>query len=173
MNAIALGNSLAFKELFHRYSATVLGYSCRIVGSRELAEDISQDVWIKLVKSAGSFAGDSVRPWLLTITRNSALNQIRSQSRWQNVKIEIETQGDLLFSQTDIEALFQHHQNLDAAKAAIHTLPEAQRIALTLWMTEERSYEEISIDMDISVAAVKSLLARARETLKLHLGGRQ
>ena len=171
MKEIAMGQTNAFNILFQRYSSAVLGYSCRILGSMEKAEDASQDIWMKLVKSASSFSGSSVKPWLMTITRNTCLNVIRSQSRFREMKSELYETKDLHFQASDIEEILSQTQDIAAAKKVIQDLPDAQRVALTLYMTENCSYEEISKELDTSVSSVKSLLFRARETLRSQLQG--
>src|SRR5687768_1258748 len=84
MKEIARGSQKAFAELFERHSKKVLGYAKRLLGGdMELAEDISQSVWMKVVAAAPEYQGrGEFIAWLYTIIRNTALSEIRDRSRW-------------------------------------------------------------------------------------------
>src|SRR5690348_7370901 len=81
MKQIALGKATAFRELFTRHGSLVLGYSRRIVRETPLAEDVSQEVWIKVVRAAPSYRDQGIfKSWLLKIVRNTALTQLRARN---------------------------------------------------------------------------------------------
>ncbi len=168
MKVLATGSTKAFQTLFDRHGAAVLGYSGRILGNKFQAEDISQEVWIKVVRLAPSFQSGNFKSWLLTVTRNASFQVLRGQKRTEALNDEtLEKTADV--SIHDFETLLVHQANLEKVKAAVDQLPEKQRMALSLWLTEEMSYEAIAQVLETSESAVKSLLFRARDTLRLML----
>ena len=165
MKAIAKGNAKAFRELFSRYSSLVLGYSRRMVKDQGLAEDVSQEVWMRVVRAASTYQDKNVfRAWLLNIVRNTSLNLLRSRSHFE-FKAEYD-EKDIGFSRDEIETFFSRNQELKKVKALIEALPDQQRLALVIWLSEDVSYEDLARELDTSVSAVKSLLFRARTTLE-------
>ena len=163
---IGSGKEQAFAELFARHGALVLGYARRFVARQEIAEEISQDVWVKVVKQAVHFKGEGVVPWLLAITRNASLDFLRSRDR-SSLSFEqlSETREFEDLSRESVEALLVDAERMKELRSALEGLPDAQRAALMMWMTEEMSYEQIARELATSVASVKSLLFRARQTL--------
>jgi RNA polymerase sigma-70 factor (ECF subfamily) len=165
LTKIANGDSKAFESLFTRHKNIVYGLSLRILGAKMLAEENSQDVWIKVVESADSFqAQGSVRSWILTITRNQALNTIRRRG-WEE-ELSIDAEAKIPFDQADLTQQLETFNELEKLKESIAKLPDRQRVALVLWMSEEMSYAELAQELDINVNAVKVLLFRAKENLK-------
>lgn len=68
----------AFRELFDRHGGLMLGYCSRLIPERQQAEEVAEEVWMRVIQNAGSYGStDSIRPWLLSITRNAALNSTR------------------------------------------------------------------------------------------------
>lgn len=171
MRLIAKGDDEAFDTLFRRHSARVLGYGRSILGSLSLAEDVSQDVWIKVVKMAPSYqTQNTFRAWVTTITRNSCLDILRARST--DVPLDNATADGLVdVERASIVEIMTAAADINAVRAAIAELPDSQRACLALWMTEELSYEEIARQLDLSLSSVKSLLFRARETLAARLRG--
>lgn len=169
MQGIASGNEKAFASLFRRHSSKVLGYGVKLIGSKSLGEDISQDVWIKVVKMAPSYQpSKNFTAWILTITRNACFDYMRSQ---KNLVSFDEQRGESLadVSKDSVIEILSGADEISMVQAAIATLPDSQRKVLVLWMSEDLSYDEISLQLGTSVSSVKSMLFRARETLALKL----
>ena len=84
MQILAKGDEAAFRVLFARHGSLVFGYCMRILqGDRSVAEDICQNVWIKIIRSAPDYQGQgNFRAWLLTITRNASYEYFRKERRW-------------------------------------------------------------------------------------------
>ncbi len=160
----------AFRILVDRHGPAVMGACLRILGgNRALAEEITQDVWMKVLDlgASGSYAGSgSFRGWLLAIARNAALTELKRQGRFSRFGLPEESQ---LPSDGDPEASIGLNAEMEDLKQAIDALPDSQRVALSLWVSEELSYEEIAGRLEASVATVKSLLFRARQSLKKKL----
>lgn len=169
MKLIAQGQAKAFRELFTRHGSLVLGYSRRMVRELSLAEDISQDVWMKVVRGAEGYRDQgSFRSWLLKIVRNTALNQLRDRDHFSEMT---ETENLPAVDLHEFEAVFDQQQDLNLVKKIIDELPDTQRAALVMWLTENLSYEELAEELNTTVAAIKSLLFRARQHLSVKLKG--
>jgi RNA polymerase sigma-70 factor (ECF subfamily) len=171
MQAIAQGNQKAFDSLFRRHSSKVLGYSSKLLGSRSLGEDVSQDVWMKVVKMAPSYKGQAnFSAWILTMTRNACFDFLRTR---KNLVTFDEERGESLpdVSKDSVLEILSSSDEISLVQNAIDELPAAQRTALLLWMTEDLSYEQIAHQLGTTVSSVKSVLFRARETLSERLRG--
>lgn len=173
MKQIATGNSKAFKIIFSRYGSPVLGYCARLTGDRAAAEDITQEVWIKVVKAARYYEPRaSLISWLYTITRNTTLNHLRQKKQLEqlsstNEKILEEKE----LTQMSMEDVLTEEVSQKAVREAIDELPAQQRAALVMWLTEDMDYEQIAQELNTTVSSVKSLLFRARQNLAQKLGG--
>ncbi len=174
MRKLGLGSSAAFDELFKRHGGRVLGYCARIVGDKALGEDIAQEVWIRVAKAAPDYRpspGASLRSWLLTISRNLALNDLRKRKRlvdWPE-EGDAKAEASLDLERESVEQILIRETDRARVAKAIDGLEDAKRTALMLWMNEEMSHEEIAKELGSSAAAVKSLLFRARRDLENEL----
>src|SRR5262245_40777037 len=132
MERVKARDSSAFETLFDRHSSAVYGYCMRtLAGNHALAEDISQTVWLKAVSHAGSYtAKGSFKAWLMTITRNETITQIRKQ-----LPLEKDPDSDRLdpASDFDLEGTVLKTADVAEVRAAIEALPAAQRAVLSLW----------------------------------------
>jgi RNA polymerase sigma-70 factor, ECF subfamily len=176
MGLVARGDTVAFEALVERHQALVAGTVARMLGSNSDVEDIAQQVFIRVWKSAGRYvARAKFTTWLLKITRNLVFNEMRRAKRHPHLPVQIGPEAEELPLKDEATAtpdatLLQ--DELEAAiERAIMQLPETQRMALVLRRYEELSYEEIAEVMELSVPAVKSLLFRARTELRERLQG--
>ena len=174
MRLVAGGDTAAFEQLVERHQSLVAGTVARMLGSNSDVEDIAQQVFIRVWKSAGRYvARAKFTTWLLKITRNLVFNEMRRAKRHPHLPVQIEPEAeeiqlkdettstpDVAFLQTELQ---------QAIEKAITLLPETQRMALVLRRYEELSYDEIANVLDLSVPAVKSLLFRARTELRERL----
>lgn len=171
MTWLAEGNQKAFQEIYRRYAAHVLGYSNRLLKNRGTSEEVSQEVWIKVVRAASSYrASGTLKSWLYTVTRRTAFNYLRDFSNVEEVSSNEIIDAAAESSVAEFEARVLARAEIAAVRRALDTLPNSQRVALTLWLTEELAYDQIAQQMGISESAVKSLLFRAREALNEALG---
>lgn len=170
MKAIAQGNTPAFRELFVRHSGLVLGYSVRLLRNTQLAEDASQETWIRVVRGAPQYQDRNLfRSWLLQIARRQCLTLLQHRSH-NEVPLEAEHESKML-SRESLEDLISQYELLTQAKRLIDGLPDQQRAALVIWLTEDISYEDLAHELGLSIASVKSLLFRARRSLESGLKG--
>ena len=167
----AHGDVRAFETLIERHQGAVIGTVAKMLGGPSDAEDIAQQVFIRIWKSAGRYNPTAkFTTWMFTITRNLVFNEMRRRQRKPAVSIE-EREDDFHLQTADTrgktptdEAL---QRELEAAvDASIQSLPEKQRMAVILRRYEEVPYEEIATVLGLSLSAVKSLLFRARTQLK-------
>jgi len=174
MRRIAEGDERAFRELVERHQNAVVGTVARMLGDPTEAEDIAQLAFLRIWKHAKRWRPDAkFTTYLFTITRNLVFNESRRRSRRKEVSSEEreEDSGFQMASETrhepQEEAMkLEMHQQIDRA---IATLPEAQRTAVILYSYESLPYEEIASVLNTSVSSVKSLLFRARTTLRERL----
>jgi RNA polymerase sigma-70 factor (ECF subfamily) len=174
MRLIGQGDTAAFEDLVQRHQMLVLGTVSRMLGGNSEVEDIAQQVFLRVWKSAGRYvARAKFTTWLLKITRNLVFNELRRAKRRALVPMQSDPEGDELpladeaVSAPDAAALEKELQG--AIDKAIEALPEVQRMAVILRRYEELSYEEIGEVLDLSVPAVKSVLFRARSELRQRL----
>jgi RNA polymerase sigma-70 factor (ECF subfamily) len=161
----AKGDERAFSELFNRYGDLVFGYCIKLLKDREQAEDISQEVWVKVIRNSDKYTSKGqFKAWLLQITRNACFSFFRKQKVRRAEDIEDYEVEDV--DQQSILDLISIEEDRDRVKECIKELPENQRVALVIWMTEDKSYEDIAKDMEVSVSSIKSLLFRSRQNLK-------
>jgi len=156
------GNHAAFEVLVSRYQARLLAFCRHLLGSREDAEDVLQEVMAAAFNAL--LADDrpiNVRPWLYRIARNRSLNHLR---RAQAVGVD---SMDIHFSEhgTSTADKVQQREQFRLLIGDIQSLPETQRTALILREMEALSYEQIAEAMETTVPGVKSLLVRARISL--------
>lgn len=168
MQELKAGNKQAFRELYGRHSGLVMGYVMRFCpGNRALAEDVQQEVWMRVLRAVARYEGKGqYRAWLLTISRNTAFNHLGRQLTLHDEPAESEAKID---SGTDLELDFADKVDASRVREAIDALPDSQRVVLTLWLVEEASYEEICSSTGLSEPSVRSLLFRAKKALRAKL----
>src|SRR5947207_3201984 len=165
MELVARGDTAAFEVLIERHQALVVGTVARMLGSNSDVEDLAQQVFLRVWRSAGRYVPRAkFTTWLLKITRNLVFNEMRRTKRQGHVPIQPEAQAEELpmkdeSVQSPAESLLEHELQR-AIEEAIIELPTTQRMALILRRYEGRSYEEIADILDLSVPAVKSVLFR-------------
>jgi RNA polymerase sigma-70 factor, ECF subfamily len=171
MSLASAGDMTAFEELVERHQRLVVGTVGRMLGTNSDAEDIAQQVFVRVWKNVKRYEPRAkFTTWLLKITRNLVFNELRRRSRHPAVPLQSETEEEErpLKDERAVapDASLLEHELQQAVDAAIAQLPETQRMAVILRRYEELSYEEIAETLDQSVSAVKSLLFRARTQLR-------
>ena len=171
MVEVARGDTVAFERLVERHQALVIGTVGRMLGNNSEVEDVAQQVFIRVWRGAPRYRPTAkFTTWLLTITRNLVFNEARRRKRHPGDTLDVH-EGEEALALTDParhmpdEELLQAELQL-AVERAIRALPEKQRMAVVLRRYEGKSYEEIGGVLGLSVAAVKSLLFRARTELR-------
>jgi RNA polymerase sigma-70 factor (ECF subfamily) len=169
------GDLEAFEALVTRHQHSVVGTATKMLGSGADAEDIAQQVFVRVWKSAARYEPSAkFTTWLMTITRNLVFNELRRRRRTHQVSMDADAEDSIKHQFVDEEAPMPSEQLLDtelqdAIDAAIASLPENQRLAIVLRRFEGMPYEDIARVLGTSVPAVKSILFRARAELKARL----
>jgi len=178
MLRVKQGDTAAFTELVEKYKQPVMNLAYRTLRDATEAEDLAQNVFVQVYKSAPRYKSTAkFSTWLFTIARNLCLNEIRRRSRHPADSLDAPhpDQDDQPLQQFEDKKTFsppetllqgELAQNIDRALA---DLPENQRSAILLCRQDELSYEEIAEVLGCSVSATKSLIHRGRETLKERL----
>ncbi len=156
------GQHAAFEALFSRYHSRLLSFCRHMLGSREDAEDVLQEVFAAAFNAVlADERPINVRPWLYRIARNRSLNHLRRASA-----IGVDSM-DVHFAEHGLSTGDQvlRRESFHELIGDVHQLPETQRTALLLREIDALSYEQIALAMDTTVPSVKSLLVRARISL--------
>jgi RNA polymerase sigma-70 factor (ECF subfamily) len=150
------GNEASFNELVGRYQEKVYWIARRLVNDHDQADDIVQDVFIKVYSALKKFRGESgFYTWLYRITVNVALNAIRKQRVRDFIRIDefFETAED---EDGQPDALIEKDEQQKLVEEAITKLPEKQKAVFILRYYEELSYEEISVILKTSIGGLKA-----------------
>jgi RNA polymerase sigma-70 factor, ECF subfamily len=167
------GDDAAFGELAERYGARVLGYFCRQLGDRSEAEDLTQEVLMRLYRSRDRYEPRArFATWVFHITQNVARNALRSRRRHPSVYLDVRADDGrrleaLLADEGDSPSRpLERHELAGVVRAAVADLDGRQRTAMELHQFEDRTYAEVAAKLDMTPKAAKSLLYRARNQLR-------
>ncbi|MBK7098036.1 MAG: RNA polymerase sigma factor [Sphingobacteriales bacterium] len=167
------GKESAFKSIVDAYQDMVYNTCLGIVKNEEDAEDLSQEVFVQVYQSIGSFKGESkLSTWIYRIAITKSLDHERKKKRKKRFAFVRSIFGD--DSQVVVHVPDFHHpgvqldqkENAAVLFKAIDKLPENQKIAFLLNKVEGLNYQEVSEVMEVSVSAIESLLHRAKGNLK-------
>jgi RNA polymerase sigma-70 factor (ECF subfamily) len=170
-------NAAAFEELMRRYQARVITVLEHMVGQRHYAEDLAQDVFLRVYRARKRYLPRAkFSTWLFTITNNVANNALRSMSRRKEVHVAPDGSTAMSANPLDEMALaasgwmptrqVDKAERAEVVRQAMQTLNERQRMAVLLSKFEELSYADIAEAMELTPQAIKSLLSRARGNLR-------
>ena len=177
MLAAQKGHSVSFEILLRKYFTRIFNFSYRNLGSRESAEDIAQETFIRVNRSLASYRPESkFQTWLYVIARNLCLNELRkNKHKMFSLDRLMSSRDDEMpqqFADTTMVNPAQELMNketLALVMQVIDSLPENQKTAVLLQRFEGFSYEDIAQTMGCSVSAVKSLLNRVKTSLRQKL----
>jgi RNA polymerase sigma-70 factor (ECF subfamily) len=178
---VKAGDEQSFSLLLHRYRTPLVNFLYRMVRNREQAEDLAQEVFLRVYRARADYVPSAkFTTWLFRIATNLALNSVRDH-RYQRMEISIdapvtvdaedgdERQLDVADNRPDIEQHLVEETRRKMIRHAIDKLPEKQRAAVLLHKYQELDYNEIAKILSCSESALKSLLFRAYETLRVEL----
>jgi len=175
------GDAAVFEVLARRYSSRAYQIAYGVLGNRQDAEEVAQDVFVRIYRALPKFRGDAeFSTWMYRIAMNLARNKYRwnkSRGAKQNISIQAtEENDDMPGPGIQVEAteltpdaevdLEEFRRNV---MAEIEGLPPLYREALVLRNVEEMSYERIAEVLDCKLGTIKSRIARAREELRKRL----
>jgi RNA polymerase sigma-70 factor (ECF subfamily) len=146
----------AFEELLNLYEKKVFRMAVMMIRDRGRAEELTQEIFLKLWKVLPSYDGRAApSTWLYTIARNTCLSAVRSESYRKTIPLE----------QSPEPADASEPAKFAELQQCLSMLPEAQREVITLFYLEEKSVEDVSQLLDMAEGTVKSHLHRARRAL--------
>lgn len=170
MQQVANGDERSFRQLILRHQNAVIGTVARMLNDPNEAEDIAQQVFVRVWQSAKTWRPDAkFTTYLFTITRHLVFNESRRRSRKREVAIDDTTAHPAQLptdERPQPDATLEKRELYRKIDAAIASLPEQQRLCIVLRTFQSLDYEDIAASLGCSVASVKSLLFRARATLR-------
>jgi len=149
-----------FFEVYRLHYSAVFRFALFLTGDRSLAEDLTADTFVRAWIARDRIRDLTVRSYLLTITRNLRRDQLRGRRPHY-----VELDEGLVDSRPGVDVRVEHESTLRSVRARLKRVSRGDRRALLLYVVREMSYAEISRALGISVGAVKSRVARAREAL--------
>jgi RNA polymerase sigma-70 factor, ECF subfamily len=165
------GEERAFEELVDRYQGRLLNFVYRTIGDRDRAEDLVQEVFIRVYRHIGRFdRSKKFSTWIYTIASNLAKNELRNRSRnplvlFQSIRANFDDEErPLEFEDTQYKPddLFRKRHLREIVEQAVGRLPVHHREVFVLRELEGKSYEEIAEITGVNLGTVKSRLNRAR-----------
>jgi RNA polymerase sigma-70 factor, ECF subfamily len=178
---VKAGDEQSFELLLQRYRTPLVNFLYRMVRAREEAEDLAQEVFLRVYRARKDYVPSAkFTTWLFRIATNLALNSVRD-NRHQRMEISLDAPVTVDSEDGDEKPLdvAEKHPNIEQymieearkkmIKHAIDKLPEKQRAAVLLHKYQELDYGDIAKILECSESALKSLLFRAYETLRVEL----
>lgn len=179
---VKAGDAASFELLLRRYRTPLVNFLYRMVRNSATAEDLAQEVFLRVYRARKKYAPNAkFTTWLFRIATNLALNAVRD-GRYQQMGISLDQQGrpgessekdqaamDLPDRRPDAERQLIARDRAALVRRAVEALPEKQRAAVLLHKYQELDYDEIARILGCSESALKSLLFRAYETLRVEL----
>lgn|SRR6185312_6719099 len=175
MISVQRDDGSSFAELLNRNRALVINYLSRMVVNRAIAEELAQDVFVRVYRSRQTYEPTAkFSTWLYRITTNVALNYFRDDKRWHNqISLDVQDAAQVRREAQDkgvlIEELMVREVVANQIRHAIRSLPPKQRAAVIMHKYDEMDYAQIARILRCSPSAVKALMFRAYETLRMRL----
>jgi RNA polymerase sigma-70 factor (ECF subfamily) len=163
------GEQSALRKLYNIHGKRVYALSLRLSGDREIAEDITQEVFVQIWQKIHNFRGDSkFSTWLHSVASNVAISHMRKQKAWWRSWFGSDEQNEteLANIKTD-DDLTNHDLSRSGLDKHIAKLPEQARIVFVLFAIEGWRHEEISKELNIAVGSSKSQYHRAKQLLQI------
>lgn len=154
--------------LFERYSHLVLGVCLKYLKNKDESKDMVIIIFEKLITDLKNFKVEKFRPWLHTVTRNQCLMLLRKINRPGTEK-DIETLEYHLQDNNEEEVVKEKEVKINNLEEAIKELNEEQRICITLFYLEDKSYQQIEVSTGYEMNKIKSYIQNGKRNLKILL----
>lgn len=176
LHLLRIKNQAACKHLVDTYGRLVFNTALSLLQHRDDAEDIAQDVFAYAFQTVEKFRGEAkISTWLYRITVSKSLDFLKAKKRAKRfgwIQSLFEPEGAVIdkphFQHPGV--LLENQERAQILFWAIEKLPETQKTAFVLHKMEDLPYAEIAEVMQVTIASVESLLFRARQNLRQHLG---
>ena len=168
MGLVADLDAAAFEVLYDRHAGAVYALCHRIVRSATLADDVCQEAFLSVWRSSGRYDRrlGSVRSWMLSISHNRAIDQVRRSRRHDGRQVQDDSLAERMPADDDTGAEALRHIQADDALRALGYLPEAQRAVIELSFYSGYSHVEIADALDVPLGTVKGRMRLALEKLQ-------
>jgi RNA polymerase sigma-70 factor, ECF subfamily len=173
---VKAGDDASFDLLLQKYRTPLVNFLYRMVRDAATAEDLAQEVFLRIYRARKRYSPSAkFTTWLFRIATNLALNSVRdNRYRRMQVSLDAPVEDDEAPIQLPAKGMRIDEQMVERDRAqvirqAVAALPEKQRVAVLLHKYEEMDYIEIAKILECSESALKSLLFRAYETLRVQL----
>ncbi len=165
----AEGDERAFEQLFHAFRDRLYGFIFRVTDSKEIAEDILQDVFLKIwIHREKLTAVDNFNAYLFRMSQNHAINHLRRLSKETLVLLETRQRNDVQNPAADEQLVCKNMQQL--VKEIVDGLPSQQKAVYLLSREQNLKQEEIARRLHISISTVKNHMTHALHTIRERLG---
>ena len=162
------GDSDAFRELYNQYHQPLYHYVLRFVKSPALAEDVLQDVFLKIWEIRSRIDPElSFKAYLYRISRNSVFKLLKKIAVDENLRTQVLKQFSQSVADADLKVLWQQYEAL--LQAAINRLPPQRRKVFKLCREEGKSYEQVAEELGISRNTVKEHMVLAMKLIREHI----
>ena len=175
---VKAGDDSSFELLLRKYRTPLVNFLYRMVRDSATAEDLAQEVFLRVYRARKDYAPSAkFTTWMFRIATNLALNS-RRDGRYRQLEVSLDQSAELedgapAFEVPDGQPGIEHQliarDRTDRIRRAVESLPEKQRAAVLLHKYQEMDYDEIAAILQCSESALKSLLFRAYETLRVEL----
>ena len=169
------GEEDAFKMLFEAYRGPLLNFIYRYLQDKRIAEELTQEVFIRVYKSAGTYRPEAMfSTWIYRIATNICLNELRTGRHKYEVEFKgpEDTDTSMQYDPVDERSRVKTDENMVRAhqqqlvQQTLHKLPKKQRLALIMSIYDQLSYREIGQRLECTEAAVKSIIHRSKLALR-------
>jgi len=179
MMDVKAGDEASFELLLRKYRTPLVNFLYRMVRDTAVAEDLAQEVFLRVYRAREQYAPSAkFTTWMFRIATNLALNA-RRDGRYRQLEVSIDQSFDdsernappleIVDGQPTIEHELVAQVRVETIRRAVESLPEKQRAAVLMHKYQEMDYDQIAKVLGCSEAALKSLLFRAYETLRVEL----
>ena len=159
------GDERAFSIVLRMYETPVYNYVLRLVGDRSLAEDLTQEVFLRVYQGLPGFSRSRFTTWLFQVTKNRVLDELRALERRPRAVVALDDIPPLEV----VDQPFERTETIDAVWRAVESLPVDLKMALLLRDVVGLSYTEIGDALEITLATVKWRIYKAREDVAIAL----
>lgn len=161
IKSILEGNKDAFEKILIKYDKKVYGFICKLIGDKHIAQDLTQETFLKAYRNLSSFDyNKNFITWLFTIAKNTSFNYLKSNEAKSFERIDEEFIHDLT-----PEVVIENKENMKELYELIHNLPEKYRVLILLKYVEKLTAEDIGKVLNLPKGKVESRLYIARQKL--------
>lgn len=162
----------AFQKLVDRHRDRVFTFACYCLGDRDEAEDVTQEVLVRLWGHFEHLEAERIGPWLIHVTRNACIDAIRKRNTYRAL-VSVDPDGEMMARAAsdgpDPVAMVESADFQQQLERALERIAEPYRSIVILREIQDLKYEEISEALDIPLNTIKVYLHRGRRKLREHL----